>query len=446
MVITVILFLAVLAVLIFVHELGHFIVAKLCGVRVDEFCVGFPPRIVSFKKGETQYSIGLIPFGGFVKIFGENPDEESLRGQDSARSFTSVPKWKQTSILLSGIFFNLLFAWILISISFMFGSIVPIGEETLKYADYIKNPRIIITQVMSDSVAQKIGLRTGDSLIKVISDGKQYGTDDPKDISITQIQEAISSNKNTPLEIFYNRNGELLMATATPMEALTSSTSSISTPVIYEVQNGDTLNAIAVKYGFSNYKTAGIVSVPSGNLDLIRPGDLITIGDTNNISTSTETAKNNINKKIIGIYMENVGVVKLNPVLAFWEGGKITALNSKKVVTSLYDLIKNSFFGKADFSQVTGPVGIAGMINQTRFFGFSYFLGFIALISINLGIINLVPFPALDGGRVLFVAIEAVMRKEIKPIVANILNMIGFSLLILLMIVLTFKDVTGLIK
>ena len=115
---TVLLFLFVLAALIFVHELGHFIAAKKFGIRVDEFAIGFPPKIFGWKKGETEYKINLIPLGGYVKIFGEDPSDESINGPDSARSFVNVAKWKQIIVLLSGIFMNLVFAWILISISF----------------------------------------------------------------------------------------------------------------------------------------------------------------------------------------------------------------------------------------------------------------------------------------------------------------------------------------
>ena len=98
---TILIFLVVLAVLIFVHELGHFLSAKLFGIRVDEFAIGFPPQIVSWKKGETKYVLNLIPFGGYVKIFGENPDEESISGADSKRSFVNAKRWKQAIVLLS---------------------------------------------------------------------------------------------------------------------------------------------------------------------------------------------------------------------------------------------------------------------------------------------------------------------------------------------------------
>ncbi|MBI3020127.1 MAG: site-2 protease family protein, partial [Parcubacteria group bacterium] len=116
-----------LAVLVLVHEFGHFIVAKKTGVRVDEFGIGFPPKLFGKKFGETAYTVNLLPFGGFVKIFGENPDEESLNGPDKARSFVRKPRKIQAMIIAAGVFFNFLLAWLLISVGFMSGMPVPVS-------------------------------------------------------------------------------------------------------------------------------------------------------------------------------------------------------------------------------------------------------------------------------------------------------------------------------
>ncbi|MGB8815801.1 MAG: RIP metalloprotease RseP [Minisyncoccia bacterium] len=379
MILTIILFLLVLAVLIFVHELGHFIVAKLCGVRVDEFCVGFPPRIASWGKGETKYSIGMIPFGGFVKIFGEDGNEaekkevgkspDALLRQELPRnhkegiSFSVISKWKQASILLSGIFFNLIFAWILISLSFTMGMITSVDMAQKNIAT---NVSTIVLSVTKDSPAEKAGIMLGDRIINISNEKESFNIP-----SMTEVQKVVKESVSS-VKVTYSRNDVQKEVSVIP-----------------EISNG---------------------------------------------------------VKMVGVAMDTVGTIKYGFFRSFYEGGKETIIIAGKVLVGLYDLIKNSIFGKADFSQVTGPVGIAGMVNQARFFGISYFLGFIALISINLGMINLVPFPALDGGRVLFVAIEAVFRREIKPIIANILNIIGFALLILLMAVLTFKDIAKLIK
>ena len=348
---TIILFLVVLAILIFVHELGHFLVAKKSGIRVDEFAIGFPPKIISWVKGETKYILNLIPFGGYVKIFGENPDDESMTGV--------------VCVLVSGVFFNVLFAWILISVSFMFGSLVPIGEGASDYSKYISESHIILTGVAVDSPAQKAGLMPGDILLAIDS---VTG----KDLTTVAIRENIELNTDNLVNVTFSRAGEIKQATITP--------------------------------------------------------ELSKIGD----------------KKIIGIMMENVGVVKLNLALAFWEGGKLTVVTFGQVAEGLGSFLYKAVKWQGDFSQVSGPVGIVGLVGDAAHFGLAYFLGFVAFISLNLAVINLIPFPALDGGRVLFIIIEAIIRRPIKPKIANLVNTIGFFILIGLMLVITYRDIVNL--
>ncbi|MFA7252524.1 MAG: RIP metalloprotease RseP [Candidatus Paceibacterota bacterium] len=360
---TIILFLVVLAVLIFVHELGHFLVAKKSGIRVDEFAIGFPPKIFGWTRGETKYVLNLIPFGGYVKIFGENPDDESISGPDSARSFVKAKKWKQISVLLAGIAFNIIFAWLLISISFMFGSLVPVGEGTDgQYSKYIKDSQVVLTGVLKDSPAEKAGLVQGDRLITVENVTNQ-------DLNTTKIRELIEKSADNQIDVSYERSGEIRN-------------------IIVEAE-----------------------------------------------MNSAE------NKKVIGIYMENVGVVKLNPFLALYEGGKLTITTTKEVAVGLAVFIAQAVRGQGDFTQVSGPVGIVGLVGDAATFGLAYFLGFVAFISLNLAVINLIPFPALDGGRVLFAIIEIIIRRPIKPQIANTLNTVGFFILISLMLIITYRDV-----
>jgi regulator of sigma E protease len=152
-------------------------------------------------------------------------------------------------------------------------------------------------------------------------------------------------------------------------------------------------------------------------------------------STSTD------NKKVIGIYMENAGTVKLNSFLAFWEGGKLTFTTFSQVAVGLGTFLWQAVRGHADFSQVSGPVGIIGLVGDAATFGLAYFLGFVAFISLNLAVINLIPFPALDGGRVLFIIIETITRRKIKPAIANGVNATGFFILISLMLIITYRDI-----
>ena len=366
MTITIILFLIVLAILIFVHELGHFLSAKFFGIRVDEFAIGFPPQIISWKKGETKYVLNLIPFGGYVKIFGENPDEESINGTDSKRSFVNAKRWKQAIVLLSGIFMNIVFAWILISVSFNIGLLTSVEDQ---FRDQAQNVVVMVTSVQKDSPAEKAGLKSGDKILSISS-----GTTTIALPSTTDIQKIVALS-NEVIKIDYERE---------------ISTSSVN------------------------------LSSSNGIVD---------------------------GKKAIGISMNLVGTVKFGFFRSFYEGFKLTFFESKAIAVGLYHFIVGAVSGKSGIlSQVSGPIGIVGMVGEARGFGISYLLGFIAMISINLAMLNLVPFPALDGGRVLFVIIESIIRRRIKPVIANWTNTIGFVLLILLMLFITYKDILKLLK
>ncbi|MFA6535899.1 MAG: RIP metalloprotease RseP [Candidatus Paceibacterota bacterium] len=362
---SIIIFLIILAVLIFVHELGHFLIAKKSGIRVDEFAIGFPPKIFAWQRGETKYTINLIPFGGFVKIFGENPDDESISGPDSARSFVNKNRGIQAGVLIAGILFNLLFAWILISGSLSLG----LNTSVSGYEKYSPDAKVLVVSVLPNSPAFRAGLQAGDKI-----ENLSIGANQLSKLTVADTQNFIFNSNGTPIKIAATRGMEKLDLTVLP--------------------------------------EAGIVP----------------------------------DKMAIGVSLDLVGTLRLPIHRAIYEGAKITASLTKETAIGLAKFVYQIFAGSADFSQVAGPVGIVGLVGGAAKSGLSYLLTFTAFISINLAVINLVPFPALDGGRLLFVAIEAIRRKNINPKIANIVNGIGFAILILLMILVTYHDIAKLVS
>jgi len=360
---SVIIFIIILVILILAHELGHFIAAKSSGIRVDEFGIGFPPKIFGKKIGETTYTLNLIPFGGFVKIFGENPDEESMQ---SDRSLVNKTKLVQAWVLFAGVFFNFLLAWLLISIGFMSGLPTPVGSAPV--GSTIENARLVLTSVRQDSPAEEAGLSAGDAIIALVTNEDALQNVNPDSVS-----EYIAGHGLDEITVLYQRGSE----------------------------NGT------------------VVVVPT---DGILEG-----------------------RSAIGITMDMIGMLQLPIHLAVWEGGKTTVSLTVAMTSGFYNLIKDSLTGDANLSAIAGPVGIVGLVGDASDFGLIYLLGFTAFISINLAIINLIPFPALDGGRLLFLLIEAIKRSPIKPVVANTANAIGFALLIILMLVVTYNDIAKLI-
>lgn len=369
-ILNVILFVAVLAVLILVHEFGHFIVAKKSGIRVDEFGLGFPPKLWGRKWGETTYTLNALPFGGFVKIFGEDPNDENTNGPDRSRSFVHKPRYIQAMVLVAGVTFNFLFACILLSIGFMVGMPSSVDDA---YAKFSKDIHVLITKVGENSPASSAGLKVGDTIVAITGNDKALQNET---LTPSSIQEFVSSNENKPLALIYKHEGETKTVFITPV-----------------------VNAIEGR-----------------------------------------------NEPAIGIAMDQVGTVVLPVHLAFIEGFRFAGSLFIQTVGGLYHLILGVFTGQSDLSGVSGPVGIVGMVGEASRMGFIYLLTFTSLISINLAVINLLPFPALDGGRLLFVAIEAIKRSPINSKVTNTLNFVGFGILIALMLAVTAHDVFKLFK
>ncbi|KKT00118.1 MAG: hypothetical protein UW07_C0001G0016 [Candidatus Nomurabacteria bacterium GW2011_GWF2_43_8] len=361
---SIIIFLIILLVLVLVHEFGHFFTAKRFGIRVDEFGFGFPPKLFGWKKGETEYSVNALPFGGFVKIFGENPDEENTSGPDAGRSFVNKPKWQQAMVLFAGVFANFLLAWLLFSAGFISG--LPTSADS-KLASYnLEDVNLVVISILKNSPAENAGLQVGDKIVSL-----KNNSDFTSEINPEKVKSFVLESRDKEIEIGYLRSRDT-----------------------------------EIKF---------VKAVPA----------------VNEVTGSPE----------IGISMDMIGTAKLPFFTALYEGMKLNLNVTKNTAIGLFTLIYEGILGRGSLEGIAGPVGIVGIVGDAYQFGFVYLLSFAALISINLAIINLFPFPALDGGRLLFLLIEKIKGSRINLKFANAANMVGFSLLILLMLIVTYHDI-----
>ncbi len=352
-------FIAIIAIIIFlslfilIHEFGHFWFAKKFGLLVEEFGFGLPPRIWGKKIGETIYSINALPFGGFVKIYGENKEDMDLkvktRVNDPKRSFSGLPITKRAVILAAGVFMNFLLGWLLVSIIFFIG--VP--------------QSVVVMQVEADSPAAEIGLLPGDKIAAL-----EAGSD--------VLEGEITSDKF--IEFLNRHQGQ---------------------EVILKIERGGQIE---------EFKTSPRVNPPEG-------------------------------EGALGVGIVESGIPKMNPFSGLWQGLKTSVEIVVTVFVTIFNLIAKIFIGQANLEGVSGPVGIVKLTAEAGRMGFIYLLQLLALVSLNLVAINLMPFPAIDGGRLLFLLIEKIKGSPLPVKFERYANAVGFVLLLLLMAIITIKDI-----
>lgn len=353
MLLTIITFVIILGILVLVHELGHFIVARKNGVKVDEFGLGFPPRMKKlFKKGDTLFTLNWIPLGGFVKIKGE--DGEKSEDKDS---FGNKKFWQKSLILAAGVLMNFALAFVLFSIGFTVGlPAVLDGNET----GNIRQREILINQVLNDSPADRAGLETGDKIISL---------DNVTPVDLDELQSYIASRE--------------------------------AHEISFSVKHGD--------------KIINKKIIPE-KLDI-----------------SKENA-------IIGVELIETGIVSYPFYKAIWIGAKTTVLLIGRIFYILGNMLKDLIFGAGVQAEIAGPIGIAALTGKMIGLGWIYVLQFTAILSINLGIINILPLPALDGGRILFAIIEKIRQKPNNQKIETTIHNIGFTALMILIAIVTYKD------
>lgn len=360
---SILIFLAVLFILVLVHELGHFAVAKWTGMRVDEFGIGFPPKLFGIRKGETEYTFNLFPVGGFVKIYAEDGAPE---GTLTEGAFVSKSKWAQAAVLVAGVAMNVLLAWVLVAFAFGIGVRSAVSE-----AEATESAQLFVAQVLEGSPAHEAGLPMG-----AVIESMQAGEDMLTELTPSAFSAFIQEHADETHTIAYTDGEETRTVTVTP--------------------------------------------------------------ETNVIEGSPEQA-------VLGVALSQVDTVKRSFTESIVEAGKYVANGLRDIFLGLAGLVAGAITGSADLSQVAGPIGIVGLVGEASAYGLTTLLMFTAFISLNLAVINILPFPALDGGRLLMVGIEAVKGSPIDARSAALVNTIGFFILILLMVVVTWNDIARLI-
>jgi len=356
--ITIVLFLLILGIIVFFHELGHFFMAKLYGVKVEEFGIGFPPKIFGFKKGETEYTLNWIPLGGFCKIVGEDGEDKK-----DPRSFGSKSIFQRFQIISAGVIMNFFMAFVIYSIVFMIGAPMDLRNEDLSEAKKVENQEVMIIDVLKETPADSVGLRVGDVVLKA---------NEKKINNIEDLQNFTQENLGQTVVLTIYRGDETIKKEIIPRK-----------------------------------------EYPKG-------------------------------EGAMGVSLADTAKVSFPILESIKRGYERTVLLTMFIIVAFGGIIQNLITTGKTAVEVAGPVGIATMTSQAASLGFIAILNFIALISVNLAIINALPFPALDGGRLVFLLVEKIKGSPIKQEWEARANNFGFILLMALMVVVTFGDIAKL--
>ena len=349
---TILTFAIVLAILVLVHELGHYIAARLFGIDVEEFGFGFPPRIIGWKKGKTVWSLNWIPLGGFVRIKGEDDPHATGPG-----NFAHKSAGIRSIVIAAGVFMNLVLASLLFAIGYTIG-LPAIVEDIPKYA-HVRDFRVQVVELLPGFPAEKAGLRTGDIIDSIDGD---------KLIKVEAIQEYVNAHPDG---------------------------------VDVDVRRGKE---------HQSYKLIPRAAPDSG-------------------------------RNVMGVALIETAIVSYAPHIAVLRGMAATGYYVKEIFVSVGELIRNLVFQQKSDVEFSGPVGIAVLTGRVAKLGFAYLVQFAGLLAVNLAVINILPIPALDGGRLLFIVIERFRGKAVRPKIEAMIHRFAFILLLLLVLLVTIKDI-----
>ncbi|HKR26468.1 MAG TPA: RIP metalloprotease RseP [Acidobacteriaceae bacterium] len=440
-------FFVVLSVMVLVHELGHFLVAKACGVRVETFSLGFPPRLFGFKYGETDYCVGALPFGGYVKMSGEAPGQEMT---GDPREFNSHPRWQRMLIVLAGPVANFILAFVLMAGFYMMHNEVPVYESGPAVLDVVP----------PSSAAAQAGLQDGDRIIRF---------DNVKNPSWERVVElsAIDSNSSAAITVERNVAGQdkqysTEMFLSDPSKGTDFEIGNIGLlpkeqdgPVVVEdVMSGYPAAKAGIKPGDGIVSVNGqtVHGVPSISALLNqgggRPAKLVVQRNGHDFTLTVQPIWADLSNEQPGYRLGFSAApppfhVEQSPLpKAVKQSVSYNLRNSGYILDILGRLFSRH---GAVMQQLSGPIGIARATGEAaEAHGWEPLVGLTALISLNLGIMNLLPIPILDGGTILFLLIEGALRRELKQEFKERVYQVAFVMLILFFAFVMVNDVSKL--
>jgi regulator of sigma E protease len=426
-------FLFVLGVLVFIHELGHFLLARWNGVRVITFSLGFGPKLLKFQRGDTEYCISAIPLGGYVKMAGENPDDPRTGADDE---FMAKSKWQRFQILIAGPAMNILLAVVLLA------AVLMRGAEVLAYLDQ----PAVVGLVQPGSPAERAGLLPGDTITK-------FGTADVR--TWEHLEMAVAARPEREVDVTILRNGreehlrvrpdltELTTRNNARFEVGTIGVLPDVSPSIVSFVAGKPAESSGLKVGDTLVAIDGermVFAAQVAETISKKPADKpieFRIRRDGAEQTIAVTPYREGDRSMVGLTpREATKSFKPTPIEAIGMSVERNIEMAGLILNTLKDLIT----GEASPKQLMGPIGIAQVSGESAQAGWLALLGLMASISLNLGLINLMPIPVLDGGHIFIMAIETISRRDFSLQVKEKMLFVGFVLLMTLMVTVIYND------
>ncbi|MEQ1575256.1 MAG: RIP metalloprotease RseP [Vicinamibacterales bacterium] len=424
---TILAFLFVLGVLVFVHELGHFLAARRIGVRVLTFSLGFGPKLVKFTRGDTEYCISAIPLGGYVKMAGESPDDPRSGSPDE---FMSKTKWERFQVLIMGPVMNLVLAVVVLAL------VLAQGAEVPAYQD--EPP--VVGAVVPSAPAEKAGLRRGDRILTVA--GNEVDTWERFFLEV-------ATRANRDVSITFLRDGQTQSVTVRPDAQTRFEIGDIgvmpnATPTVQSVVPNDPADKAGLKArdevlavdGEQMATRSQLVAAISRNGG--KATDLLVRRDGQELHV-TVTPEQRGARGMIGIAIaEATKTFKPGP----WEAVTLSVERNIEGSGLIFRTLGGLFVGQTSLKQLQGPVAIAQLSGESAQLGLIALFSLMATLSLNLGILNLLPIPMLDGGHILIMALEGIARRDFSMRVKEKMLLAGFVLILMLMVTVIYNDLT----